>query len=153
MQNTHLLRTISHFLDQSPYTSLELTFAHHTICNHQNGRFLNRVHKQQSRLLINKPPQSHLAQMVVVDNLLFNFSFSFNRPTNQNQYHGPMLQLPRPLDQGHLEISAAQLVLSFRIDAPDPALTVHITQTYNGRYTLQKFYAPPTAHQDLSALF
>ncbi|RDY59397.1 hypothetical protein [Flagellimonas nanhaiensis] len=141
-KNSSLLGTLTHFLNQSPYTSLELTFAHHTVCHHQNGQFLNRLHKQQSRLLIHKLPNIALAQMVVVDNLLFNFSFSFHRPTNQEQYRGTMLQLPRPLDQGHMEITGTQLVLSFRIDAPDPALSVNITQTYFGSFSLEKFYVP-----------
>lgn len=141
MPNTQLLHTITHFLEQSPYTSLEITFAEHQIINHLNWQYLNTVYKTQSRVMIHKVPQSGLAQMVVVDNLLFNFSFHFLKPDNTTYYQGPMLQLPRPLSEGKLQITTDSLRLSFIIDAPDPALSVQVEQYFEGEYQTERFKA------------
>ncbi|MDC6365557.1 MULTISPECIES: hypothetical protein [Flavobacteriaceae] len=146
MSNTHLLRTLNHFLYQSPYTALEITFGQHQIQNQQNGQLLHTVHKQQSRLVINKLPNPGLAQMVVVDNLLFNFSFLFLKPSKPLHYKSAMLQLPRPLDRGQLQIAPNALCLSFRIDAPDPALSVHVAHWYQGTCTFERFREPYASH-------
>lgn len=146
MSNTHLLRTLTHFLTQSPYTALEITFGQHQIQNHQNGQLLHTLHKQQSRLVINKIPNPGLAQMVVVDNLLFNFSFLFPKPGNPLYYKGSMLQLPRPLDQGQLQITPNTLYLSFRIDAPDPTLSVQVAHYYQEPCALERFREPYGSH-------
>ena len=43
-----------------------------------------------------------------------------------------MLSLPRPLDHGKLLVDEEKLMLSFRIDAPDPSLRVEVMHTYQG---------------------
>lgn len=142
MPTVPILPTIQDFIHKSPYASLELTFDSHLVLNSQNHRPFSPVQKQNSRIVINKKLKRGLAQMVVVDNLVFNFSFGFTPPMEQEFYLGPMLHLPSPLDQGHLHMDADQLTLSFRIYARDPELRIHVSQTYADIYNMEKFSTP-----------
>ncbi len=139
MPTPPILPIIKDFLDRGPYSALEITFATHNVhCYHQGNPF-NQVQKHQSRILINRARPNGLAEMLVADNLVFSFSFQFKLPDTPAYHSGAMLHLPRPLDQGRLEIGAEKLHLSFRINAPNPDHRVHISQTYKGIQHLEKF--------------
>lgn len=134
--------TFTDFLHQSSPTPLQITFATLEITNHQNGQFLNRVQREQSRIVLQKMSQTGLAQMTVLDNLVFRFSFQFHIPNAGKFQNGEMLALPRPLDRGRLSVDNEKLVLSFRINAPDPSLRVEVTQVYKDICKLEVFSAP-----------
>ncbi len=72
-----------------------------------------------------------------MDNLVFRFSFWFEKPTTENYFKVEMLQLPRPLAEGTLLMDAEKLILQFIIDAPDKNLQVHVKHTYSGIQTLE----------------
>ncbi|HBU76986.1 MAG TPA: hypothetical protein DEF18_02690 [Muricauda sp.] len=111
---------------------MQITFATLEIHNHQNGQFLNHLHRPQSRITLNKIPCSDLAELTVLDNLVFSFSFQFRLPQTKEFHTIEMLSLPRPLDHGKLLVDEEKLMLSFRIDAPDPSLRVEVMHTYQG---------------------
>ncbi|WP_421813025.1 hypothetical protein [Flagellimonas sp.] len=134
--------TFTDFLHQSSHTPLCITFATLEITNHQNGQFLNRVQWPQSRIILQKMPQTGLAEMTVPDNLVFCFYFRFHIPNAGEFHHGEMLSLPRPLDHGKLYVDKEKLRLSFRIDAPDPSLRVEVTHVYQAICKLEVFSAP-----------
>ncbi|MCL6267649.1 hypothetical protein [Flagellimonas myxillae] len=148
MQTTPILQTIRKFLNQSSYASLEVTFADHLVLPGQSHLPMRPVYKSNSRIVINKRPEKGLVQMVVVDNLVFNFSFDFVPPQHQEFYLAAMLRLPSPLDQGHLHMDADQLTLSFRIYAKDPKLRVYVSQTYTHIHKLEKFRVPYVLPED-----
>ncbi|WP_067034358.1 hypothetical protein [Allomuricauda sp. CP2A] len=134
--------TFTNHLHQSSPAPLQITFAMLAIRNHQNGQFLNRVQRPQSRIILQKLPQQGLAELTVLDNLVFCFSFQFHIP-NAGEFHdGEMLALPRPLDQGGLFVDNEKLRLSFRIDAPDPTLRVEVTHVYQNILKLEHHCTP-----------
>ncbi|TMU55551.1 hypothetical protein [Flagellimonas algicola] len=137
-----VLPTIHDFLHKSPHASLEITFGSHTVLNSLVHRPLNQVYKQNSRIVINKRPRKGNPQMVVVDNLIFNFDFGFTPPMQQEFYLGSMLHLPSPLDQGHLHMDVDQLTLSFRIHSRNPKHCVFVSQTYTHIHHLERFFVP-----------
>ncbi|MBA4744876.1 MAG: hypothetical protein H2058_06435 [Muricauda sp.] len=134
--------TFTNFLHQNSHAPLHITFAALEIINHQNGQSLNRVQRPQSRIFLQKMPQTGLAKMTVPDNLVFCFSFQFHIPNAGEFHHGEMLCLPRPLDCGRLFVDDEKLLLSFRIDAPDPTLRVEVTHVYQGILRLEHFCTP-----------
>lgn len=131
MPTPSIVSTITDFLHQPSQDQLEITFAHLDIHNQQRGQWCNKVQRHQSRILLRKLPQNGLAEITVVDNLVFRFSFQFRIPDTQTCSNLEMLCLPRPLDQGRFSMDDEKLQLSFRIDAPDPALRVQVTQVYH----------------------
>lgn len=134
--------TFTDYLHQTSPAPLQITFATLTIRNHQNGQFLNRVQRPQSCIILQKLPQTGLAEITVLDNLVFSFSFQFHIPGTKEFHNIEMLSLPRPLDRGRLFVDKEKLVLSFRIDAPDPSLRVEVTHTYQGVCDLKELCAP-----------
>ncbi|MEQ5790365.1 hypothetical protein J4E06_04825 [Muricauda sp. NFXS6] len=142
MPNLPISYTFTDFLHQSSHTPLCITFATLEITNHQNGQFLNQVERRQSRIVLQKIPQTGLAQMTVLDNLVFRFSFKFRLPLAAKCHNLEMRSLPRPLDRGRLCVDNEKLVLSFRINAPDPSLRVEVTQVYKDICKLEEFSAP-----------
>ncbi|MBW8242148.1 hypothetical protein K1F50_05010 [Muricauda oceani] len=134
--------TLTNHLHQTSPAPLQITFATLAIHNSQNGQFLNHVHRPHSRIVLKKMPCQSLAELTVPDNLVFSFSFQFRIPKTQKFHHVEMLSLPRPLDHGKLFIDEEKLVLSFRIDAPDPSLRVEVTHTYLGICDLKELCAP-----------
>ncbi|MFN3137618.1 MAG: hypothetical protein ACE37L_08015 [Allomuricauda sp.] len=143
--NPNPLQAITDFLHHSTHTQLQITFARLDICNSQNGKLLQRLPSRQGRIGFQKlSPQ--LLQLDIMDSLVFRFSLQCHiyQTTNLNDM-GP-LSLPRPLDQGSLRVDEEKLVLSFRIDAPDPQLRIQVTHTYQGIYHLEKFCTPFCGH-------
>lgn len=140
--NPNPVQTISDFLHQSSPTPLQITFATLEITNHQNGQFLNRVQREQSRIVLQKMPCGRMAKINVLDNMVFRFSFQFRLPLAAKCHNLEMRSLPRPLDRGRLSVDNEKLVLSFRIDAPDPSLCVEVTQVYKDICKLEEFSAP-----------
>jgi|GEM_PF-1573481 len=136
------IQTINNFLHQTSPAPLQMTFATLEIHNHQNGQFLNHVRRPQSRLILKKIPCSDVAELTVLDNLVFRFSFQFRMPQTKKFHTIEMLSLPRPLDHGKLLVDEEKLMLSFRIDAPDPSLRVEVTHTYQGICNLKELNAP-----------
>jgi len=124
--------TFTNFLYQTSPAPLQITFATLEIHNSQNGQFLNHVRRPQSRIILKKIPCSDLAELTVLDNLVFRFSFQFRLPQTKEFHTIEMLSLPRPLDHGKLLVDEEKLMLSFRIDAPDPSLRVEVMHTYQG---------------------
>ncbi|MEE1961197.1 hypothetical protein V1387_00780 [Allomuricauda taeanensis] len=123
---------ITNFLHQSSPAPLQITFVTLEICSHPNGALLHCVQRQQSRILLQQTPQKRLAEITVLDNLVFSFSFRFQLPGAPTCHEVDMCCLPRPLDQGRMYLDDEKLQLSFRIDAPDPSLRVQVTQVYRG---------------------
>ncbi|WP_421806435.1 hypothetical protein [Flagellimonas sp.] len=143
--NANLIQTLTHFLHHSTHTQLQITFASLNICNSQQGKLLHHLPSRQGRIGFQKlSPQ--LLQLDIMDSLVFRFSLQclITQTTNLNDM-GP-LSLPRPLDQGSLYVDEEKLVLSFRIDAPDPQLRIQVTHTYQGIYHLEKFCTPLCGH-------
>lgn len=124
--------TFTNFLHQSSPEPLQITFASLEIRHYQNGQFLNQLQRPQSRIILQKMPCNDLAELRVVDNLVFSFSFQFRMPRAGEFHDIKMLSLPRPLDCGRLYLDEEKLRLSFRIDAPDPSLCVEVTHLYQG---------------------
>ncbi len=91
---------------------------------------VQKVQRPQSRIVLRKLSQG-LAEITVVDNLVFRFSFQCRMPTTTEFNNLEMLYLPRPLAQGRMYLDDEKLQLSFRIDAPDPSLRVQVTQVYH----------------------
>jgi hypothetical protein len=143
--NTNLIQTLTHFLHHSTHKQLQITFASLNICNSQQGMLLHHLPSRQGRIGFQKlSPQ--LLQLDIMDSLVFRFSLQchISQPTNLNDM-GP-LSLPRPLDQGSMQVDEEKLVLSFRIDAPDPQLRIQVTHTYQGIYRLEKLCTPLCGH-------
>lgn len=134
--------TFTNFLHQSSQTQLQITFASLKICNHQHGQLLHKVQRPQSRIILQKLPQKGLAEITVLDNLVFSFSFQFQISKAKEFYDAEMLLLPRPLDQGRLYLDEEKLQLSFLIDAPDPTLRVRVTHVYQGILKLEQHCTP-----------
>lgn len=134
--------TITNYLHQSPHIQLQITFASLEICSHQNGQLLRKVQRQQSRIILQQTPQKGLAEITVLDNLVFSFSFRFQLPSVPTCHEVEMLSLPRPLDQGRLSMDEEKLQLSFRIDAPDPTLRLEVTHVYQGILGLDRHCVP-----------
>ena len=139
MPTTPILQTIQDFVHHSPYSCMEITFADHLVLNSQNQLPFLPVLKQHSRVLLCTKSHKGLVQMLVADNPVFNFSFDFVLPAGQEFYMGAMLQLPSPLDQGHLHMDADQLTLCYRINARDPKLRVYVSQTFAQVSQVEKF--------------
>ncbi len=135
---TTILSAITNFLHQSSPAALQITFASLEICSHQNEQLLRTVQRQQSRIIIQKMSQKGLAEITVLDNLVFSFSFQFQLPSAPTCHEVDMRCLPRPLDQGRMYLDDEKLQLSFRIDAPDPSLRVQVTQVYRGILHLER---------------
>lgn len=144
--NPSPIQTIKNLLHQSSQTPLQITFATLNIHNQQNGQLLHCVQRPQSRIILQKMPQKGLAELTVLDNLVFSFSFQFQIPNAQKSHDVEMLSLPRPLDQGRLYLNEEKLQLSFRIDAPDPTLRVEVTHVYQGILKLERHCTPLCAH-------
>ncbi|MEM8765308.1 MAG: hypothetical protein AAGD88_15925 [Bacteroidota bacterium] len=126
MPKPNLLQTLADFQAQSYFSSLKITFGVHDIINYRDGHLLNQAEKRKSRIIVVKTSKHHIAQIKVMDNLLFRFSFHISLPKILAGQTENMIQLPRPLEDGHLRIQDEKLELSFRIDAPEsePQLTV-----------------------------
>ncbi len=125
-----VLSTFTDFLHQSSHAPLHITFANLTICHHQNGRYLNQVQRQHGHIMLHKTLYQGIAELTVLDNLVFSFSFKFHMPNTEKIHDVEMLSLPRPLSHGKLYLDEEKLVLSFTIDAPDPSLCVAVTHVY-----------------------
>ena len=138
MPTTPILSTFTDFLHQSSPASLQITFANLTICHHQNGQFLNQVQRQYGHITLHKTLHQGVAELTVLDNLVFSFSFKFQMPNTEKIHDVEMLSLPRPLSHGKLYVDEEKLVLSFRIEAPDPSLCVAVTHVYKGICTLER---------------
>ncbi|TAI48030.1 hypothetical protein [Flagellimonas allohymeniacidonis] len=136
--SNNLLQTLASFQEETSTAALQLTFGTHQIVNYHNGMLLNRMQRQNSRLVLHKTEPSHLAKMEVVDSLVFQFSFLFEAHALYKYQKGQNICLPRPLVDGRLQIWPQQLELSFRIGAPDPSLCVHILHTYTGDVLVKK---------------
>lgn len=136
------LKTVKDFLHHPSQDPLQITFAYLDIHNQQQGQWCKKVQRPQSRILLRKLPQNGLAEITVVDNLVFRFSFQFRIPDTEACSNLEMLSLPRPLDQGRMYMDDEKLQLSFRIDAPDPSLRVQVTQVYQGILDLQRTFTP-----------
>jgi hypothetical protein len=142
MPTRSILSTFSNYLHQSSQAPLQITFASLNILNYNSRQYLNQVQKHKSRIIIQKLPQKNLAEMRVLDNLVFSFSFQFSIPNNTEFHDGNMLSLPRPLDLGRLYLDEEKLLLSFTIDAPDPLLSVEVTHVYTGIVGLEQLNSP-----------
>ncbi|WP_190808406.1 hypothetical protein [Flagellimonas sp. S3867] len=127
---SNILGKIKNFLEKSSTNTLEITFAQLEIETYQNGKFLRQFQRNNRRIIIRRLKTNSLAKMDVVDNIAFRFSFRFATPTANLNYKSEMLQLPRPLAQGIVEIEAEKLVLEFVIDAPEERLRVKVRHTY-----------------------
>ena len=138
MPTLPILSTLTNYLHQSSPAPLQITFATLEIRNQQNGRLLNQVQRQRSRIILKKMPCNNVAEITVVDNMVFRFSFQFRMPSAAEFHDMEMLSLPRPLDQGSMSVDKEKLWLSFRIDAPDPSLRVEVTHVYQGICNLER---------------
>ena len=126
----NILGEINAFLECRKSKTLEITFAQLKIDSYHNGKFLMPVHKSNSRITLYRLQNNNFAKMKVLDNLVFPFSFWFEKPATDLAYKNKMLQLPRPLAQGSLEIYAEKLVLHFTIEAPSKNLQVRVRHRY-----------------------
>ncbi|MEW2921263.1 hypothetical protein AB1A65_07325 [Muricauda sp. ANG21] len=143
MPTRPILSTLTNLLHQSSQTQLQIiTFASLEIRNYQREQLLHRVQRPQSRIILQKMPQKGLAEITVLDNLVFSFSFQFQILKAEEFYDAEMLVLPRPLDQGRMYLDEEKLQLSFLIDAPDPTLRVRVTHAYQGILKLERHCTP-----------
>lgn len=140
--NPSPLQTINDFLHQNSPVPLHLSFASLEIGNHQNGQLLQQVHRPQGHVILQKTPQEGVAQITVLDYMVFPFSFQFAMPHAQGPHEGQMLQLPRPLHQGSWYVDHDKLQLSFFIDPPDPFLRLQVTHVYQGILVRNQCCAP-----------
>ncbi|MEP0462870.1 MAG: hypothetical protein ABJN84_17210 [Flavobacteriaceae bacterium] len=128
MPKSDLLPAIFDFLHCCSTINLEITFAQLDIHIYHNGHFLKRITKPNSRILLYKPQNRKIAQMDLLDNIAFRFSFEFDKPTSQLYYKSKRLYLPQPLTEGFLEMDAEKLSFSFTINSPSNY--VEITHVY-----------------------
>ncbi|MBS9462833.1 hypothetical protein KIM67_10450 [Flagellimonas sp. 389] len=113
MCTSNILREINSFLKQDTNTTLEITFAQLAIEIYHNGHFLKKIERPNSSILLYKPKNNKLAQMDLVDNIAFRFSFWFDTPTSPLKYKSDILRLPQPLTEGFLEMDAEKLIVGF----------------------------------------
>nr|WP_299387602.1 hypothetical protein [Allomuricauda sp.] len=106
MSQLDILQTIKCFLEHSPCSNLELTFGHTEIRLLNKPCALHSVIKYNSRLVIYKTPNKPLAKILVKDDMAFQFWFRFVPPTNGEYYFNKVVELPEPLSDGILEITA-----------------------------------------------
>ncbi|MER3376040.1 MAG: hypothetical protein RIM83_15480 [Allomuricauda sp.] len=130
MANMHVLGEIKRFLDQKSSGILEITFAHLEILTYHNQKLLNRTLRQNSRIRIYEHRSMALAQMEVMDHLVFHFSLWFPTPAHTSHYQSKSLFLPRPLSHGILEMDAETLQLEFTIDTPNKNARVNVKHRY-----------------------
>ncbi|MGN7513016.1 MAG: hypothetical protein ACTHOM_01480 [Allomuricauda sp.] len=133
-----VLSTFTDFLNQSSPAPLQITFANLSIRNHQNGQFLNHVQRQHGHIMLHKTLHKGVAELTVLDHLVFSFSFKFRMPHVGECQHITMQSLPRPLSHGKLYVDGEQMRLCFTIDAPDPLRCVAVTHVYQGICTLER---------------
>lgn len=129
MSKSNLLNSIKTFLAHETSELLELTFSTLEIHITNNGKFLNQSIKNNCKVSIKRQSHNH-ANMDIVDNPAFEFSFLFATPASFPYYCGQMIELPRPLTGGVLKMDTYSLILNFIIDAPDPNLKIHVSQLY-----------------------
>lgn len=135
MSLDNVLGEINSFLEYSKAKTLEITFAQLEIDTYHNGKFLKTMQRPNSKIILYKLQNSTQAKMHVVDNLVFRFSFWLEKPSCYLTYKSKVLQLPRPLHQGFLEMDAKKLILWFTINAPSKDLQVQVTHKYSSILT------------------
>ncbi|GLU43647.1 hypothetical protein [Allomuricauda sp. NBRC 101325] len=146
MPTPSILSIFSNYLQQDPKTSLQISFASLNILNYKGRQYLNQVQKHKSRIILLKLPHKHLAEITVLDNPVFSFSFQFLVPNNTEFHSGKMRSLPRPLNNGRYFMDEEKLVLTYTIDAPDPLLRVEVTHVYTGILGVEQFHTPLYRH-------
>ncbi|WP_420602832.1 hypothetical protein [Flagellimonas sp.] len=144
---SNILGEINTFFERSPAKALEITFAQLKIDTYHNGQFLQQIQRPNCKIVLQKVVNNALAKMDVVDNLVFRFSFWFEKPTTENYFKGETLQLPRPLAEGTLQMDAEKLTLQFTIDAPDKNLQVHVRHIYT---EIQRLETKKPAQKELA---
>ncbi|WP_127022783.1 hypothetical protein [Flagellimonas beolgyonensis] len=127
----NVLGEIKAFLDRGSSTSLEIVFGLLEIKTMVKGELLKTMVKQNGRLRIRKSKNDNRAQMEVLDNLVFNFDFSFPYPKSYEYYKSNDLELPRPLTLGSLIIDKEFIELEFTIDTLDSKIKVAVKHRYN----------------------
>nr|WP_298793788.1 hypothetical protein [uncultured Allomuricauda sp.] len=130
MPKSDLQHTLARFLDHEEEKVLKLTFAQLHIDTYHKGKSLKQVTKTNAQIHIRKLATTPQLKMTVLDNLVFRFSFWFERPTMPLPYSSKMMRTPQPLQEGILEIDLEKLVLQFTINAPDKALRVQVKHIY-----------------------
>ncbi|GAB4508650.1 MAG: hypothetical protein Tsb004_07550 [Allomuricauda sp.] len=145
MPTPTIASALTHFLHHSTHNQLQITFASLSICNSQQGKLLHRLPSRQGRIGFQKL-SLQLLQLDIMDSLVFRFSVQCHISQTTDFRNMETLSLPRPLDQGSLQVDEEKLVLSFRIDAPDPLLRIQVTHTYQGIYRLEKYCTPFCGH-------
>jgi len=133
MPNNNILKKIASFLHRDTPSCLKITFHSLEILTYHNGILLNHTLKQNSKIHIHARKNKCLAQMEVLDHLVFQFSFCFPPPSSLETYQSKQLFLPRPLSNGVLTIDAEKLHLEFTIDAAEENLKVKVEHLYTNR--------------------
>ena len=109
------------FENQKPAT-WELSFDSLEIFAQYEGREYNCGHRPSGNLLLHTQPDSAVAQMEVMDHIMFSFTFSWTQPKVIDYYLLPMKNLEKPLSCGILSITPDQLTLTFVLEEKDKAL-------------------------------
>ncbi|NDV15234.1 hypothetical protein GO009_04285 [Muricauda sp. TY007] len=143
MADIHVLGEIRHFLNQTTVTTLELTFSSLEIHSVFNDRLLHELTKPNGKIRIYYQKQPESAQMEVLDNLVFQFSFGFILPNTATVYQSNMLHLPRPLMDGKLLLDAEQLLLEFMIHTPNKEHKILVKHRYTHIVEISKALPHP----------
>ncbi|WP_422858992.1 hypothetical protein ACOKFD_16910 [Flagellimonas sp. S174] len=106
---------------QKPAT-WELSFDALEISAHYEGREYHCGHRPSGNLLLHTQPNSKIAQMEVMDHIMFSFTFSWEQPKGTGCYFIPMKNLEKLFSCGILNITPDQLSLTFVIEEKEKAL-------------------------------
>ncbi len=136
MAPTSILEEIKNFLENDNYTTLELTFETLEISLFHHGKRLNQLVRQDAELILQKTNDPTIAEMDVVDNLVFPFLFTFNPQEALAGQTTQMQKLPRPLNHGSLCIKHYCLELEFTIESPSKEMELRVMHLYLGSYLI-----------------
>ncbi len=125
MPKTDLLYRIDNFLNKPTPKKLNLHFNQLDIFSFYQGQLLNVEARNHGHLVITKTADPNLMNMKVMDQYIFSFSFQFF-----NGRKTKMLNLPKPLGQGHIHIKEDRFVLYYTIESPNKDRQVHLCYVY-----------------------
>ncbi|MCL6275439.1 hypothetical protein M3P19_15600 [Muricauda sp. 2012CJ35-5] len=124
-----ILPTLCDFLRPNCTDVLQLTFACLDVELVDRPEPRSKVTRRNCHLYFYATKNQDRVKLRIVDNLAFPFTLQFEKPQHYGHYTSTTLILPKPLQDGTLEINADSLVLHFTITAPN-SKSLRVRHTY-----------------------
>lgn len=122
---------------QKPAT-WELSFNALEITAQYEGREYKCEYRPSGSLLLHTQPDSAVAQMEVMDHIMFSFSFSWVPPKGTGYYFMPMKNLDTLLSCGILGITPDQLPLTFIIEEKEKDKALSLRYEYGALWFAER---------------